>query len=133
MLPPLKSHQTGKGGHLCPPAKRVTPLLIGSDLTYGYCENVYAGLESDILNLSLPTMTLNHPTVNLGLDTKGEGGSAKDWNGRRDSNPRRPAWKVSGSKRCGTPNGQGSESRPVIYSSNALNCPIAPIDVTICR
>jgi len=55
----------------------------------------------------------------------------KDWSGRGDSNPRRPAWKVFGSKRCGSPNGQGSERRPVIYSSKDPNCRMATVNVTI--
>ena len=36
--------------------------------------------------------------------------------GRGDSNPRRPAWKAYRSRRCGTVNGKGSESCPVIIS-----------------
>lgn len=41
----------------------------------------------------------------------------RNWSGRGDSNPWRPAWKVSGSSRCGRLNAQQSESRPVIHSS----------------
>jgi len=45
--------------------------VIGLDLTCGYYEDVYAGSEWDIVNVSLPTMTLNHLLVNLSLDTEG--------------------------------------------------------------
>lgn len=50
---------------------RVTPLVIGFDSTCGYYEDVYAGSEWDIVNVSLPTMTPNHLLVNLSLDTEG--------------------------------------------------------------
>jgi len=46
--------------------------LIGSDLTCGDCEDVYAGSERDIVNVSLPTMTLNHLLVKLSLDMEGQ-------------------------------------------------------------
>ena len=49
--------------------------MIGFDLTCGYYKDVYAGLEWDIVNVSLPTMTLNHLAVNLSMDT--EGGTAR--------------------------------------------------------
>jgi len=50
---------------------RVTPLVIGLDLTCGYYEDVCAGSEWDIVNVSSPTMTPNHLLVNLSLDTEG--------------------------------------------------------------
>jgi hypothetical protein len=50
----------------------VTPLVIGFDLTCGCYEAVYAGSEWDIFSVSLPTMTLNHPEVNVTLDTEGD-------------------------------------------------------------
>jgi hypothetical protein len=65
----LRSHQTGRVDISAHPP-RLTPLVIGSDLTCGSYEDVYAGLEWDIVNVSLPTMTLNHPAVNLSLDTE---------------------------------------------------------------
>jgi hypothetical protein len=43
-------------------------------MTCGCYEDVYAGLEWDIVNVSLPTMTLNHLAVNLSLDTEKEVG-----------------------------------------------------------
>jgi hypothetical protein len=44
--------------------------VIGLYLTCGYCEDVYVGLEWDIVNVSLPTMTLGHLAVNLSLGIK---------------------------------------------------------------
>jgi hypothetical protein len=40
-------------------------------MTCGCYEDVYAGLEWDIVNVSLPTMTLNHLAVNMSADTEG--------------------------------------------------------------